>query len=248
MVTARIRRPDGRIQFDASALTFQLVGKGSVNVQGKVAGNTTPGSALIPIPSASATRVLAVAAPFFTAKAGTTQINGQTYAHYACSVASGTVSYWMFDLSSNMPRSPGGLTLRNPQTGAIIYSSDYDVFRVVDRLTSVGDSRSLDASRTYAVAQQDFAGHRRPLAPGSYFLNGQEIIWDGTPQGRDSSWSYQNDGKLYGTRVSGGSISSAEVSWDDVRGQLGFGPTPPDYPPDWTRPLGNALIVDVTGL
>ena len=248
MVIARIRRPDGRIQFDASTLTFQLIAKGSVNVQSRLGGNTTPGSALISIPSASATRVIAVAASFYTAKAGVAVVNGQTYAHYACAASSGTVAYWMFDLSSNMPRSPGGLTLRNPQTGSIIYSSDYDVFRVVDRLGGVGESKSLDTSRTYAAAQQDFAGHRRPQSEGSYFINGRQEVWDGNPRNSSTSWAYRNDGKLYGTRVSGGTIASGEVSWDDVQSYLGSGSTPPPYPPDWTRPLGTVLIVDVTGL
>ena len=236
MVTARIRRADGAIQFDSSALTYQVIGKGTVNVQSRVGGNTTPGSALIPIPTPS------------TGKAGSTQINGQTYAHYACSTASGTLSYWMFDLSSNMPRSPGGLTLRNPATGAIVYSSDYDMFRVVGLLNGVGSSVALDGARAYAVAQQDWAGHRRPASPGDYYVNGSRNLWDGEPQPSTTAWSYQNDGKLYGTRVSGGTIDSAEISWDDVRGQLGTGSNPPPYPPDWTRPLGNALIVDVTDL
>lgn len=248
MPRATIRRADGAVQFDTSCLSFQLIGKGTVNVQSRLGGNTNPGSVLIPQNGYNSTRVIATRSSFTIGRAGSTTVNNQFYLHYASSQSSGSVDYWVFELSSNLARSPGGLTLRNPDNGQIIYSSDYDMFKARDRISGVGQSKNLDSSKVWAAAQMDFAGHRIAPDSGVYYINGQAEIWDGGSRPNDTNWAYNNNGKVYGTRFNGSTVYTEEISWDDVRANLGNGSEPPPFPPDWSRPLGTVLLVDVTDL
>lgn len=246
-VIARIRRADGSVQFDASAAAYQLVAKGAAPVGQRYGGNTTPGTALVPITGLGDTRLIAVSSTFGAARSGVVQLSGQWYATYGCAVGpgAGTLNYWIFELATKLVASPVGLTLRNP-AGQVTYSSDYDVMRLAEIFS--GTPLSLDASRTYATVAPSFAGHRRAPAGAVYYINGKATLWDGSDYPASTSWAYDNDGKLYGMSVNGGAIASATISYDDVRSQLGFGSTPPPYPPDWTKPLGNVLVLDVTGL
>ena len=169
MPVVNLRRLDGKIQFSTSALTFQCIAKGTADVTTRKSGNTNPGSVLVPIPGPSTTRIVATQSTFGAARAGTYQdSSGQLYYHWISSVKTGQMRYWMFDISSNLPPSPHGLTLRNPDNNQIIYSSDYDLFRPRFILENEGSSVILDSSREWAAVQCDWAGHRHPLAPGSY--------------------------------------------------------------------------------
>jgi hypothetical protein len=246
--TGIMRNLAGKVIFDTSALTWQLVAKGTATIQGRIGGNTNPGSLLVPEGSSNPTRVVAIRpTTFYAGATGRTQVNGQWFRVYATSAASGSADYWIFDISSNLQPSYPGLNLRNPVTGELVYSSDYDMMNVAAVLTT--DPLSLDKSRTYAVAQGQFAGHRRPQSVGAYIVNGEPRQIQDNPGNYPSNtvWSYRNDGKVVGCMVGDGTVQSGQISWDDVVAQLGYGSTPPPYPPDWDRAY-SALVLDVTGL
>jgi len=247
----RIRNEGNRIQFMNGGIQFQLVDKGVVYTtteQKYRVGNTGPSTILIPTPASYKTRVIAVRASFFVAKWGITDItgNGDYRAMYSCSTnqANQPVEYWVFDLATNLAGSGVGLKLRDPDTGQVIYNSNYDSLRIAG---IVGDGGgTFTAGRKYAAILPAISGHNQTT--DTLYRDGQAFLDDGQEYGY-ATWSRQVDGKLYGVKWENETCSFGEVSFDDVIGQTPGYAQQPDPPTVWwDNPLGNVIIADVTAL
>jgi hypothetical protein len=241
-------RTDGGLQFDAGLMTMALIGKGTVTTQTRLSGNTTASSALVPLPDLSSPIIIAVQSSFAAARAGRYVSNGQPVAHFATNGAVGQpLNYWLFGQSNRFPPTGVGLELYDT-AGNLTYSSSRPVCTIADVLPGVLQSRTLSASRQYAMAAQEFTGHSSNN--GEVYMNGRP--WEPGDGGNtsSSSWSYINDGKLYGCAVRGAEVATGFVSYDDVRRTLGTSRTPLYPPPSakWSRPMGAVLVIDVTGL
>lgn len=240
-------RQDGALQFDAGLMTMALIGKGSVASQARVSGTSTPSSILIPLPDLSTPIIIAVQCPVVAARCGRYVSNGQPVAHLACAGPVGTaLRYWLFGQSNRFPPTGVGLELYD-SSGNLTYSSARPVCNVAAILPGEGQSVTLADGRQYAVATQEFTG--RDTNNGRIYKDG--VAWEPGDGGNtaSSSWSFQNDGKLFGSSVNGGTIVTGNVSYNDGRKGTGTGRTP-IYPPasaKWYRAMGAALVVDVTG-
>ncbi len=240
-------RSDGALQFDASMMTMSLIAKGTVTTQSRLSGTSNPSSALIPLPNLTDPIIIAYRSTFYAARAGRYLDNGQAVAHLACSGAVGsTLDYYLFNRTNVYTPAYPGLNLWD-EAGNLTYSSARPICTISWILSGNGQSADLSPNRIYAMASQEWTGYRRNT--GAVYRNGQP--WEPGDGGNTlATWSYRNEQKLYGCAVNGANVSTGNVSYNDVMVSLGSSRSPL-YPPasaTWTRPMGNVLVIDVTGL
>ena len=242
-------KADGSLQMSADIMTMQFVGKGSVQSQSAIGGNTVPSTALVPA-DFSKNQLIAVRSPFGAARFTPFFSSGAGFYNYACAAPVGsTLEYWIFEEARMLSNVPGwGLRLRN-EAGQVTYHSDYDNLRIVGLLDA--DTASFDPGRAYATIAPSIAGVNQTTEPAMPYTQNNLPApdpEDGSSYPSSTRWRRQNNGKLYGAAVNGGTVSRASVSFDDVVVQTNIGPLPAAAQTYWSRSLQGMLIVDVTGL
>lgn len=248
----RIRNANNQLQFTNSAVQYQFIGKGvayTTKASQYRIGNTTPSTVLIPIPANRPDLLIAVRAPFLVARWITMvdPADGQTKAMYACQMATENqpVEYWIFDLASNLDTPVVGLKLRNPDTGQVIYNSDYDSMRL--NITNVYELPvTYTAGKKYAVAAPIIAGVNETT--GMLYVDGEPYP-DGEGDNMVGRHRYQrqNYGKLTGLYFKDETLYQGQVSFDDVVVEAPGIANQPDPPRTWWEiELPNVLVMDVS--
>lgn len=250
----RIRNDQNRIVFMNEGPGLQLVDKGVVYTTRDPAyriGNTSPSVINVPTLTSDVPRLIATRAGFYVAKYATRVINGITHASFSCSVASDNqpVEYWIFQEAVYLDTPGTGLKMRNPETGQVIYNSDYDSCRMSDiPPVVVGSSMTYIAGRKYASIMPSIAGHNQTT--DALLMDGRPVIdkEDGG-SGGSHNWSRRNDGKLYGVRWINETFDIGTVSFDDVIvAAPGYANEPDPQQVWWSNPINRVIVVDVTAL
>lgn len=250
MANLQIYRENGRLQFDASMMTFALHTKGTVASGPRFAANTSPSTAKVPIPAGLERYLIATRAGFYVARGGISQdANGQRYEIFQCDAGVGSsFEYYFFARASEFPVKGWGLEMFS-EDGKCTFSSHLDTMVISGFISGLGSSVTMPGGRKYAAIQPMMAGEEYETEGVVGGGSGPIIIGDDPGnEGRPQQWYRQMHGKLHGIRWSDTTASIGEVSFDDVLGQTNYGSSPDPAREFWRIQIENAMLVDVTGL
>jgi hypothetical protein len=261
MATARFRRPDGTIQFDANIAPYVFQNKGTVqtfNVQQRYPQWTcsAPSSFFVPM-NYDADEVIAITMPnghayskYATlASYGGSNLNGWQHIYHTTAPAGSTITYYRFQsmINVSVPSNGPALRLRN-DAGQLTFSSAMRPAIVAGTLSGNGSTINLNGSRAYASIIQSFAGYEQSHFDGSY-----EEYTDEKGMVYARYWNGYSTTKMYGIRTNNAaSASVVEVPFYDTQYNMlmsgAYQYNPPADSSQFNLPLQNALMVDVTGI
>jgi len=253
----RVFRPDGMLQFDATAATLVFHSKGTVTTVSTTGftphwSNSSPSSALIPM-DRNSNELFALYMPGYGyARYANVQhpTTGVWYHVYHTMAPPGSTVTWYRFLPATELAAPGsgwgpGLALYN-ESGQLTFHSDMRPMIAPAALTGVGASTQLPAGRSYASLVQTLAGHERYTWDGT-----QEVVENDKGQVIARLWNGVADGKLYGVKWNSPTNPSlVEVSFNDqiIQQDVNTSPTVPANSTFYSIPIEDVLFVDVTGL
>ena len=255
---------DGGLQLDCDLATYFMRAKGQASTTTRTVGNSSPSSLTITLPPGYVLPFVAVqcaAGKIGLLRTFENSDGSVSYAYVSDAPVGSTVNYWVFDNPVALSPSNGGVTLFDDQ-GRVTYSSDYGPMMAVDVLALGAEPGSfydrpwapLQASstrpgRSLAFAQSCYGGHRNKGMLVAYGASGPT-----RPEpGRRYTWRFANDGKLYGARADGDTVTMGAISFDDVSSTVGTNITETEAQSRYDAILdfvvrGIGLVVDVTNL